>query len=169
MPRRRSSTLMMARVQRPRLTFDGRRQIQQRIDEITDVRLPELRPLLAERERDERDVAAFERLLAESMELQALLDNSDVLPAVDPQNFDGTLALGMRALITVVDGTSAWVRPVHPGEAHLDDERISLDSPLAAAILGAHVGDTITIPAPRNPWVCEILEIDPRPAVSEPS
>ena len=64
MPRRRNSTLMKARVQRPRLTFDGRRQIQQRHDEITDVRLPELRPLLAERERDERDVAAFERLLA---------------------------------------------------------------------------------------------------------
>ena len=164
MPRKRSTALMTPATERPRLTWDGREQIQQRIDEITRVRLPELRPLLAERERDERDVAAFERLLAESLELQALLDRSEELPTVDPTNFDGRLALGMRALITVADGSSAWVRPVHPGEAHLDDERISMDSPLAVAILGSPIGASVTVDAPSNRWVCDILDIDPRAA-----
>ena len=160
MPSKRSAVSTVPAQDRPRLTAQGRQQIQERIDEIQHARLEELRPLLAERERDERDVATFERLLAEALELQALIDAADVLPAIDEATFDGRLALGMRARITVADGSEAWVRPVHPGEAHLDDERISMDSPLALALLGARVDSTVWVAAPSGLWNCQVLEID---------
>lgn len=160
MPRKRTALATSPARQQPALTAHGRRRIQERIDEITNQRLPELRPLLAERERDERDVATFERLLAESLELQALLDASTELPA-DQASFDGRLGLGMRARVTLADGSEAWVRPVHPGEAHLDDERISMHSPLAIAILESRVGNAVWVAAPSGVWQSQILEIDP--------
>jgi len=83
MPSKRSAVSTVPAQDRPGLTAQGRQQIQERIDEIQHARLEELRPLLAERERDERDVATFERLLAEALELQALIDAADVLPAID--------------------------------------------------------------------------------------
>jgi len=38
--------------------------------------------------------------------------------------------------VTLADGTKAWVRPVHPREAFLDDERISVTSPVGSALIG---------------------------------
>ena len=42
----------------------------------------------------------------------------------------------------------AWVRPVHPDEAFLDEERISATSPLAIALVGARTGHTVWVDAP---------------------
>ena len=33
--------------------------------------------------------------------------------------------LGMRVEVVLEDGTTEWVRPVHPDEAFLDDERVA--------------------------------------------
>jgi transcription elongation factor GreA len=144
----------------PVLTADGRAQLIERISEIRDVRLPALRPLLAERERDERDVAEFMRLQEEAHELEALVASADEI-VIDLAGFDGRLALGMRALVTLTDGSDAWVRPVHPAEAHLDDERISMHSPLARAILGARAGSLVWVDAPSGVWGCRVVEIQP--------
>ena len=68
--------------------------------------------------------------------------------------------LGMRVRVVLEDGETAWVRPVHPDEAFLDDERISATSPLAIALMGARVGHTVWVDAPTGAWPCEVLEID---------
>ena len=146
----------------PLLTPEGRQELQARIDDIRAVRLPSLRPLLVERERDERDVREFERLLKEVGELEALVASADVID-LDAAPFDGRLRLGMRTRITLADDAEVWVRPVHPAEAHLDSERISMTSPLATAILGCRVGDLVWIDAPTGVWATRILEIDPAP------
>jgi transcription elongation GreA/GreB family factor len=52
-----------------------------------------------------------------------------------------------------------WVRPVHPVEAVLDDERISVMSPLSRALLGARVGQTVTVHGPTTTWKATIREI----------
>ena len=41
----------------------------------------------------------------------------------------------------------------------LGDARVSWRSPLAKALLGAHVGDTVTVRAPRGPERLEIIAI----------
>ena len=137
------------------LTDDGLALLAERLVFLHDVALPELRPLLTARERDERDVAAFERFLAEAQWLESVLGRATALPA---QEFDA-VGIGARVQLATPDGEHTWVRPVHPVEAALDDERISMTSPVSQAILGARVGDVVVVNGPSGEWVCEILEI----------
>lgn len=145
----------------PYLTPEGFARIADRITDIREVRLVGLRPLLVEHERDERDVAEFERLMHEADALESLLASAQVI-ADDPAGFDGRVGVGMRVLVTLADGSQAWVRPVHPAEAFLDDERISSTSPLATALLGAREGHVVWVAAPTGVWACEVMSIDPR-------
>ena len=146
----------------PRLTPGGYARISERLQDIRQERLPQLRPLLVDRERDERDVAEFERLLEEADSLQALLAEA-VIIADDPAGFDGRAELGMRVQVTLQDGTTAWVRPVHPAEAFLDDERISMTSPLGIALLGARASHVVWVNAPSGMWACTVLAVEPSP------
>lgn len=144
---------------RPQLTREGHDQLHERVTDIRDRRLPEMRPLLVETERDERIVAEFERLIEESTIIDALLAQADII-SIDPAAVADGLSLGMRAHVTLQGGVKAWVRPVHPDEGFLDEERISATSPLALALYGAHVGDTVMVQAPTGEWPCKILKID---------
>lgn len=142
----------------PRLTREGAELLTARLVDIRERLLPELRPLLTERERDERHVADFERLIEESLTLEALLAHHRRIDA-DVARHDGRVVLGARVRIADAEGTSWWVRPVHPAESVLDDERISATSPLALAILGARAGHTVWVSAPSGLWACEVLEV----------
>lgn len=143
---------------RPQLTREGYAQLEQRAADIRDRRLPEMRPLLVESERDERVVADFERLIDEASGIDSLLAQADVI-TIDPVAVDGRVELGMRVQVVLEDGSEAWVRPVHPDEAFLDDERISATSPLAVALVGARTGHTVWIDAPTGAWPCTVLAI----------
>jgi transcription elongation GreA/GreB family factor len=144
---------------RPQLTWEGVARLQERVEDIRERRLPAMRPLLIDTERDERVVAEFERLLAEADAIDALLGQADVI-AIDPVSVDGRVELGMRVEVVLQDGSTAWVRPVHPDEAFLDEERVSATSPLAIAIVGARAGHTVWVDAPTGAWPCEVKAID---------
>jgi transcription elongation factor GreB len=137
------------------LTTEGRLLLADRLGHLRDVAIPALVPLLADRERDERDTAEFERLTAESDRLEHLLATAGtVVPSGT-----GTVELGSRVLLRLARGVQEWVRPVHPVEAVLDDERISVMSPLSRALLGARVGQTVTVHGPTTTWKATIREI----------
>ena len=144
---------------RPQLTRAGFDQLHERVVDIRERRLPEMRPLLIETQRDERVVAEFERLIEEAGTLDALLAQADVI-IISPEAVGSGASLGMRVQVTLEDGVKAWVRPVHPEEAFLDEERISATSPLALALMGATVGDTVMVLAPTDEWPCTVLAID---------
>lgn len=156
-----TTTLKSRKVEVPSLTPGGYARIAQRVTEIRERRLPSLLPLLTDRERDERDVAEFERLLQESDELDALLAQARIIED-DPTGFEGRVELGMRVRIALSDDSETWVRPVHPSEAFLDDERISVTSPLGTALLGARTDHVVWVAAPAGVWACTVLEVDPR-------
>jgi transcription elongation GreA/GreB family factor len=145
--------------QQPSLTPDGFDLINERIADIHQRRLPALRPLLVEHERDERDVAAFESLLAEVVEWEAVLAQAQVLAPPEFVNLT-EVGLGSRVHIAYPDGETMWVRPVHPREAFLDDERISVASPLGAALMGAVVGAQLQVPAPTGSWCATVRAIE---------
>jgi transcription elongation GreA/GreB family factor len=143
---------------RPQLTREGYGRLEERVVDIRDRRLPDMAPLLVETERDERVVAEFERLMEEADTIDSLLAQAEVI-AIDPIAVDGRVELGMRVQVVLEDGSTAWVRPVHPDEAFLDDERISATSPLAIALVGARTGHTVWVDAPTGAWPCQVLEI----------
>ncbi len=142
----------------PRLTREGRDRLEERLSDIRDRRLPDLRPMLVDTERDERVVAEFERLLEEASALEVLLAQAEVIE-IDPASAE-RIELGMRVQVAMADGSTPWVRPVHPDEAFLDDERISATSPLALALLGAGAGDSVEVLAPTGAWSCQVLALD---------
>lgn len=137
------------------ITADGRIQLEERLLDLKDRRLPELALLLQEPERDERTVVEYEALLLEIADWEGFLAEAGS-STTDASVFDGTIALGTRALVTLADGTEAWVRPVHPREAFLDDERISVTSPVGIALLGAKPGDVVKVKAPTGVWKCSV-------------
>lgn len=142
----------------PLLTAQGRSELIARVQDIRERRLPDMRPLLVETERDERVVAEFERLTSEADELDATIASAIVI-SVDPEGFDGRAGLGMRVQVRI-DDEDSWVRPVHPQEAFLDEERISVSSPLAVALMGARTGHTVWVDAPTGAWSCEVLAVE---------
>ncbi len=139
------------------LTAEGRTLLTERLRDIQDRRMAQLQPHLMGPERDERDVALFETLLVEAADLEGLLAEADTLELTeDPE----AVCLGARVRIAMPDGSSEWVRPVHPAEATVDSERISIDSPLARALGGAAVGDVVLVSAPTGDWECHIEAIE---------
>lgn len=138
------------------LTPDGRRLLEERLRMIDDVSLPLLRPLIAAPDRDERDVAEFERLLGEVDRLSSVLARADDVPA----HGDGVVGWGSRVLIRLPDGEQVRVRPVHPVEAFLDEERVSVASPVSRAILGARAGQVVSVDGPGGRWNCRVVAID---------
>lgn len=142
----------------PAFTAAGRAALTERVDRLRSEVLDPLRPLLMGPERDERDVAAFERTLAEIERLERLLAASIEL---DKPATGRTARVAPGALVDVREegGETLSVRPVHPEEATIDDERISWDSPLGRAIMGARVGDHVEVPSPRGRWVGEVVRI----------
>ncbi len=144
------------------LTARGHAILLERARRLREETLPELRPLLVERERDERDVAEFERLVEEQARLESLVATSITLP----EEHDGTVRCGTRLLIELPDGEQVWIRPVHPAEAFLDDERVSMTSPVSRAVLGAEAGDVVVVHGPSSTWDCRVVAVGeavPRP------
>lgn len=142
----------------PALTEDGRKALRARIERLHADVLDPLRPHLIGPERDERDVAEFERALAEIERLEAIIAASVELPN-PPTGRRARIAPGALVEIRDASGDKVRVRPVHPEEATIDDERISWDSPLGRTLMGASVGDRLQVPSPRGSWTCEVVRI----------
>lgn len=151
-------TAQNSRSAAPALTQEGRDALLARAERLRREVLEPLRPHLIGPERDERDVADFERALAEIERLEAVVAASTELPR-PATGRRARVAPGARVEIRDAVGDRVWVRPVHPEEATIDDERISWDSPLGSALLGMTVGDTLDVPSPRGSWTCEVLRI----------
>mgnify|MGYP002636440902 FL=1 len=142
----------------PAFTAVGRAALLERADKLrTDVLEP-LRPLLIEPERDERDVAAFERAIAEIERLEALVASSVEL-AAPRTGRNAVVTPGALVEVRPHEGDLVSVRPVHPEEATIDDQRISWDSPLGRALLGARVGECVEVASPSGRWVGEVVRI----------
>ncbi len=164
-------TLTSAQTDLPRgivLTSDGRDAIAARIERLRVDVLDRLRPHLMGPERDERDVAEFERALAESARLEGVLAAARPMPAA-PTGRGARAQAGSLVEIESTARTSraskaarparTRVRIVHPEEATIDEERISWDSPLARALLGARAGDIVEVASPRGPWTCTVRKV----------
>ncbi len=143
------------RVTVPALTDDGRRMLEERLQRLRQETLVELGALLADPRRDERVVTDFERALGEADSIEALLAAADRLPEPAP----GVVQLGSRVVIEMSDGTRERLRIVHPAEAFLDDERVSCESPVAAALLGARIGESVVVSAPAGTYAARVVDL----------
>jgi transcription elongation factor GreB len=91
--------------------------------------------------------------LARLNEILALAITTEELPPELP----GVVELGDEVLVEFAADEVERFLLVDPVEAPLDDVRISVESPLAKAVLGRQVGEQVEVDAPAGRYRCRIL------------
>ncbi len=136
------------------LTAEGRRLLEERI-RLLQATVDDLGEGLHDPERRADVVDAYQRAVRELVRLQALVDSAPTLDNLpdDPRRVD----LGDHVSIRLDDGTEETYVIVHGVEAVVDDDRMSIESPLGQALLGRHVGDTVELAVPGGSYRCTIL------------
>jgi len=153
--------------QLPALTARGRDLILNKIDELRTTRLPERLALARAAPDDGRLTADYVRLLGELWDLERLLEESTT---VSEKTKPGVVELG--DLVTIEFKAAHGLRRrrtveqyllVHPAEVPLDQLRISVDSPLARAVLGKPVGARVNVHAPAGRYGVRIVATEVAP------
>ncbi len=92
------------------------------------------------------------------LRLQGLRRNAVV---VEPGSTRGEAALGVAVTVRDVErGRDATHTLVSASESDPAAGRLSIDSPLGRALMGARPGDVVTFEAPRGPRRLEIVALD---------
>jgi Transcription elongation factor, GreA/GreB, C-term len=91
--------------------------------------------------------------LARLNEVLALAITTEELPHERP----GVVELGDEVTVEFAADETERFLLVDPAEAPLDDVRISVESPLAKAVLGRRVGEQVEVEAPAGRYRCRIL------------
>jgi len=103
----------------------------------------------------EADRALFEHRLHE---LEATLESVRVVEP--PQSSDGVVRFGSRVQVRWDDGRAQAVRLVGPDEADASRGAVSIESPLAKAVLGSSRGDRVELELPGGLRSVEVLSVD---------
>lgn len=72
----------------------------------------------------------------------------------------GCAAIGRRVRLREESGEMLSRSLVYPGDGDPRRGRISADSPLGSAILGARAGDTVEVEAPAGRWSVTLLSVE---------
>jgi transcription elongation GreA/GreB family factor len=98
----------------------------------------------------------YERAVSELARLTRILGQArttDELPPEDP----AVVEFGDEVVVEFAAGDAERFLVVDPIEAPLDDVRISVESPLAQALIGRRVGEQVEVNAPAGRYRCRIL------------
>lgn len=144
---------------RPYLTEHGRRLLEDRI-RVLETTVGELQSALDDPELRADSIEEYQRAARELTTLRSNLDTAGAVEDIpdDPR----VVELGDIVAIRLDDGTEETYIIVHAVEAPVEDQRISIESPLGRALLGKHVGDTVEVPVPTGSYRCTILRADRR-------
>jgi transcription elongation factor GreA len=97
------------------------------------------------------------------LETRILVLRDKLLNADVQEEVAGTGAVGLGSTVCVADaasGRESTYRLVSSVEADAASGRLSFDSPVGRALVGARVGDTVTVATPRGERALRIESID---------
>ncbi len=146
------------------LTEDGRRLLEDRVNVLASV-VDELHDVLDDPERSSDHIEEYQRAAQELAGLRSLLDSAGAFDETpdDPR----VVELGDTVALRLDDGTEETYIVVHAAEASMEEQRISVESPLGQALLGQHIGDSVEVRVPVGSYRCTILRADRVPATSD--
>ncbi|GBD15342.1 Transcription elongation factor GreA [bacterium HR26] len=148
------------------LTLEGKAQLEHELEQLRTVKVPMLVSRLQQlsTEGDISDNSEYEDtkeelVLAEARirEIEHILRRAQVLTQEGSRD---VVQLGSR--VTVIDDegiTETWVI-VGPEEANAMHGRISIESPVGAALLGKRAGDTVVVQAPGGETRFTIQQVE---------
>lgn len=142
---------------RPKLSAEARRSLEERLQRIEDERIPRLEREFAET-RDQLVAAALRNTRDEATRLKTALATATPL---EDEPHDPTI-VEVGDVVTIREENSS-VREhytlVGELEARLDDTWVSEQAPLGAALLGSSVGDVVPVDTPNGTLRYEVLAI----------
>ncbi|MDE6626309.1 MAG: transcription elongation factor GreA [Lachnospiraceae bacterium] len=150
------------------LTDKGLKKLEEELQELRVVKRKEVAQKIKEAreqgdlsENAEYDAAKDEQkdIEARIEELEAILKNVEVVytDEVDKEK------VNVGCIVTVKDTSNSSVqifKLVGSTETDVLNNKISNESPVGSALIGARVGDTVTVEAPNGSFQFEILEIN---------
>ncbi len=147
------------------LTPKGYKQLQEELVEIMEKTLPHAKDRLGKAramgdlsENSEYHAAKEELGFADGRrrEIEAILKQATV---VEEQSNDDIVSLGKTVTVKRVGGDEETYSIVGEFEANPTERKLSSTSPIGAAFMGAHVGQTVTATVPAGSISFEILSI----------
>jgi len=148
------------------ITAEGYRRLEEEAERLWTVERPKLvksvATAAAEGDRSENAEYIYgKKKLAEiDRRLTFLGKRLDVLKIVDtPPDNDGRVYFGAWVTLEDEDGQQAKYRIVGSDESDPDKKHISMDSPLAQALLRKQLGDEITVQRPKGEITYEIIDV----------
>ena len=122
--------------------------------------------LASEPDKDGWGDEGYARWAAELALLNGILGQAITTEELPPEEL-GVVELGDEVTVEFAEGETERFLLVDPVEAPLDQLRISVQSPLAQALLGRQVGDEVGVQAPGGRYRCRILATRRFPASSD--
>lgn len=148
------------------LTQEGLDELKKELDELKLVKRPEVISALKDAraqgdlsENAEYDAARTEQAIVESRikELEVMLENAVVITKVNTD----VVSIGTKVTIEYVDDDDTEEYSiVGSKEADPFTNKISNESPIAKAIMGLKVGDTVSVDSPNGKYDVKILAIN---------
>lgn len=137
------------------LTSRGVSWLRERLDHVLAELATVSRPDVPGADRSPDHEAQARRLVVEVDDLTRALARA--VTVVDVTEDPSIVELGDEVDVEFDDGTTDTFVLVHPLEAPMDDASISVESPLARALLGARPGDRVEVAAPAGSYTCVVL------------
>lgn len=94
------------------------------------------------------------------MELSAVISKAQI---INPAEFDGHIAIKFGATVVVFDEQSESEETytiVGEYESDIERKRISITAPIARALIGKSVGDSVEVRSPKGKRSLEILKVN---------
>ena len=149
------------------MTAEGFLEAENELNELKNVRRPEVIKALKEAralgdlsENADYDAARNEQaeLEAKIKKLQAIVDNVTIIDEVS----NDKIGVGNTVKISYVDDPEEedQYKIVGSQEADPFESKISNESPIAKALLGHKVGDTVSVESPNGSYEIKVIEIN---------
>jgi transcription elongation factor GreA len=149
------------------MTFEGSERLREELNHLKSVVRPQIIQAIATarehgdlRENAEYHAAKEQQGFAEGRvkEIEAKLANAQIIDVTKIKN-TGKVVFG--STVTLLEGeTQRRYKIVGEDEADLKQNKISVMSPLARALVGKSVGDSVTVKAPNGSIEYEIDKVE---------
>ena len=147
------------------LTSEGYLEIEEELDHLKNVRRPEVIKALKDAralgdlsENADYDAARAEQAQIEGriLELEKIMENAEIIE----NNNTGKVSLGCTVVINYEDDDETEeYRIVGSKEADPSDNKVSNESPIAKAIMGAKAGEVRKVESPNGKYNVKINEV----------
>ena len=139
------------------LTYEGLRKYEEELHELKVVKRKEVAQKIKEA-REQGDLSENAEYDAAKDELEKILKNAEVV--VEEEVDLDKISVGCQIkIVDLEDNSELTYKIVGSTEANSLKGKISNESPLGKALLGAKVGDVVTVEAPMGELQYKVLEI----------